>query len=85
MAWKPGDRLTHRFNPDLGPGLVETVEDRTVVVHFPEADAVLRLAADSDAIAPLRFVAGATRSRRPPRGGAARHDAGISVVKYFET
>ena len=22
MTWKPGDRLRHRFNPDLGPGLV---------------------------------------------------------------
>ena len=59
MTWAPGDRLTHRFNPDLGPGLVETVEGRTVVVHFPESDTVLRLAADSDAIAPLRLVAGA--------------------------
>jgi ATP-dependent helicase HepA len=58
MAWALGDRLTHRFNPDLGPGLVETVEDRSVVVRFPETDAVLRLAADSDAIVPLRFVGG---------------------------
>ena len=59
MIWEPGDRLTHRFNTDLGPGLVQRVDDRTVVVHFPEADTVLRLAADSDAIAPLRLVAGA--------------------------
>ena len=58
MPWKPGDRLTHRFNPDLGPGLIESVERRTLVVHFPEADTVLTLAADSDAIAPLRFLAG---------------------------
>jgi ATP-dependent helicase HepA len=58
MAWAPGDRLTHRFNPDLGPGLVEAVEDRAVVVHFPNTDTVLRLAADSDAICPLRFFAG---------------------------
>ena len=59
MTWEPGDRLIHRFNPDLGPGLVEVVEDRSVVVHFPETDTVLRLAADSDAIAPLRLAAGA--------------------------
>jgi len=59
VAWQPGDRLTHRFNPDLGPGLVEEVEHRTVVVRFPDTDTVLRLAADSDAIRPLRFTAGA--------------------------
>jgi ATP-dependent helicase HepA len=59
MAWQPGDRLTHRFNPDLGPGLVVTVEHRTVVVRFPETDTVLRLAADADAIVPLRLAAGA--------------------------
>ncbi|MDP6582201.1 MAG: helicase-related protein, partial [Vicinamibacterales bacterium] len=75
MAWNPGDRLTHRFNPDLGPGLVETVEDRTVVVHFPEADTVLRLAADSDAIAPLQFVAGAR---------AVVLSSGEQVVVQFE-
>ena len=59
MAWQPGDRLIHRFNPDLGPGLVVTVEHRTVVVRFPETDTVLRLAADADAIVPLRLAAGA--------------------------
>ena len=59
MAWSPGDRLTHRFNPGLGPGLVETVEQRTLVVNFPESDTVLRLAADTDAITPLRFASGA--------------------------
>ena len=58
MTWKPGDRLTHRFNPDLGPGLIEAVEDRTLVVHFPDVNTVLRLAAESDAICPLRFLAG---------------------------
>ena len=58
MAWEPGDRLTHRFNPDLGAGLVESVEHRKVVVRFPDTDTVLTLAADSDAIRPLRFQPG---------------------------
>ena len=58
MAWKAGDRLTHRFNPDLGPGLVHAVEGRTLVVHFPEADTELQLAAASDAIQPLEFPVG---------------------------
>ncbi|MDA1095163.1 MAG: helicase-related protein [Acidobacteria bacterium] len=59
MDWEPGDRLTHRFNPDLGAGLVEAVEHRKVVVRFPDTDTVLTLAADSDAIRPLRFQSGA--------------------------
>jgi ATP-dependent helicase HepA len=58
MDWKPGDRLTHRFNPDLGPGIVSAVEGRTVVVEFPESGAVLRLAAGTDALEPLVLRAG---------------------------
>ncbi|MBM63635.1 MAG: hypothetical protein CL484_11885 [Acidobacteria bacterium] len=58
MTWTPGNRLIHRFNPELGPGLITAVEQRTLVVHFPDTDTVLRLAADSDAISPLRFLAG---------------------------
>ncbi len=58
MTWKAGDRLTHRFNSDLGPGLVHAVEGRTLVVHFPEAETALRFAADSDAIRPLQFPVG---------------------------
>jgi ATP-dependent helicase HepA len=58
MSWKPEDRLTHRFNPDLGPGLVHAVEGRTLVVHFPESGETLRIAAGSDAIRPLEFSVG---------------------------
>ena len=58
MSWAPGDRLTHRFNADLGPGVVESIEGRTLVVGFPEADTVLRLAAGSDALVPLVFAPG---------------------------
>jgi len=57
-TWSPGSRLTHRFNPELGPGLVEAVEGRTLVVRFPNTDTRLRLAADSDALEPLRFDSG---------------------------
>ena len=38
--------------------MVETVEHRKVVVRFPDTDTVLTLAADSDAIHPLRFQPG---------------------------
>lgn len=53
MTWKTGDRLTHRFNPELGPGLVASVDGRTVVVEFPTTGETLTLAATSDAIRPL--------------------------------
>ncbi len=58
MSWKPGDRLRHRFNPELGPGQVRAVEGRTLVVHFPETGDSLRIAAGSDAIRRLVFEAG---------------------------
>ena len=58
MDWKPGDRLTHRYNPELGPGIIKDVVNRSVVVQFPENGTVLRLAATSDAIQPLVWSAG---------------------------
>ena len=39
MAWKVGDRLSHRFNTDLGPGVIEAIEGRTLIVRFPESEA----------------------------------------------
>jgi ATP-dependent helicase HepA len=50
MGWNPGDRLTHRFNPELGPGVVHEVAGRTLVVRFLGSGDVLRLAASSDAL-----------------------------------
>lgn len=51
-AWTVGDRLTHRFNADLGTGVVTAVDGRVITVHFAEAGATLRLAAGSDALVP---------------------------------
>ena len=61
--WKIGDQLTHRFNPELGVGRVTAVEGRALVVHFPDTATTLRLAANSDALAPAE------------RGGAVRGSA----------
>ena len=58
MAWKVGDRLSHRFNTDLGTGLVQEIDGRTLVVQFPESGSVLRLSANSDAIERLQFPVG---------------------------
>jgi ATP-dependent helicase HepA len=51
--WRPGDRLTHRHNPELGVGHVRSIEGRALVVEFPAAGATLRLSADGAALAPL--------------------------------
>ncbi|MEM1245801.1 MAG: SNF2-related protein [Acidobacteriota bacterium] len=51
--WFPNDRLTHRYNPDLGPGRVLESDGRMIAVHFPRTDDVLKLAANSDALEPL--------------------------------
>jgi ATP-dependent helicase HepA len=67
MDWKIGDRIVHRFNPELGAGIVEAMEERSVVARFPRTGTVLRLAASSDALAPL-VVGPGTRARLDPSG-----------------
>jgi ATP-dependent helicase HepA len=52
-AWKTGDYLTHRFNPELGIGRVTGLEPRSVLVEFPRAGTTLRLASSTDALIPL--------------------------------
>ena len=74
MAWKPGDRLTHRFNPDLGPGIVRAVEGRTVAVEFAASGELLRLAAGTDALVPLQLRVGA-RVRLQPTDEAVTIEA----------
>src|SRR5204863_492996 len=56
---KEGDRVSHRFNPDLGPGLVTEVRGKNAVVDFPDRNERLRFAVDSDALEPLVLAAGA--------------------------
>jgi ATP-dependent helicase HepA len=51
-SWSVGDHLTHRFNPELGTGLVAAIEGRVLVVHFPAASTTLRLAGSNDALVP---------------------------------
>ena len=65
--WKPGDQLSHRFNPELGPGRVVELTGRHLVVQFPDSGEVLRLAADSEALEPLVLAAG-TRARLEATG-----------------
>ncbi|MFI5181966.1 MAG: SNF2-related protein [Thermoanaerobaculia bacterium] len=55
---RKGDVLFHRFNLDLGPGRVESVTGRHLVVHFPKTGSRLTLAADDAALRPVVFTAG---------------------------
>ncbi len=65
--WSPGDRLTHRGNPELGPGRVQAVDGRRVEVQFPEAATTLVFAADADALVPFAPAPGG-RARLPETG-----------------
>jgi len=65
--WKPGDRLSHRFNPELGPGEVREVRGRQILVHFREADQTLGFAVNADALVPLALGPG-TRVRLESTG-----------------
>ena len=57
-SWKKGDHLTHRFNPDLGIGVVRAVEARALLVEFQRAGTTLRLAADPAALVRVEFRPG---------------------------
>jgi hypothetical protein len=57
--WKPGDRLTHRLNPGLGPGRVTAVSGRSLTVLFPDSGETLTLAAGDSALVPLILAPGA--------------------------
>jgi ATP-dependent helicase HepA len=57
-AFRENDKLIHKFNPDLGPGRVEKVDGRRIVVFFPAAETRLTLAADDKALRPLPIGAG---------------------------
>ncbi len=56
--WKLGDRLCHRYNPDLGPGRVVEANSRRLRVEFPDSEEILTFGADSDALVPFELAAG---------------------------
>jgi ATP-dependent helicase HepA len=56
--WNPGDHLSHRNNPDLGPGRVVSVDGRSLTVQFPEAGKALNFSTDTDALVPLSLLPG---------------------------
>jgi ATP-dependent helicase HepA len=50
--WKVDDRVTHRYNTDLGVGRVAALEGRNLVVEFAQTNTVLRFGAGTDALVP---------------------------------
>ena len=60
--WQTGDRLTHRFHAELGPGIVREIRGRSLFVEFPETGQRLSFAAGTDALVPLVLAPG-TRAR----------------------
>lgn len=63
--WKRGDRLTHRYNPELGPGEVLEVRGRNLIVSFPDAEQTLGFAVNTDALVPFTLAPG-SRARLAP-------------------
>ncbi|MGA7991353.1 MAG: SNF2-related protein [Thermoanaerobaculia bacterium] len=57
-AFRVHDKLFHKFNLDLGPGRVERVDGRRIVVFFPAEGVRLTLAADDNALRPMPLRAG---------------------------
>lgn len=44
--WRPGSKLVHPFNPELGVGVVRSIEGRFLTVYFPAVERELTLAAE---------------------------------------
>ncbi len=56
--WRPGLKLRHPWNPDLGTGMVVGVDGRFVTVHFPGADETLTLSPEDSGLEPLVMAPG---------------------------
>jgi ATP-dependent helicase HepA len=65
--WQPGDRVSHRFHAELGPGRVVEVEGRRLRVEFPDSGQTLSFATGTDALVALTVTPGG-RARLEPSG-----------------
>ena len=72
--WNPGDRVSHRFNAELGPGLIVETGGRRIHVFFPESGETLIIAAGSDVLEALEFV----------EGGRAKVEGSGEIVRIAE-
>ncbi len=74
-TWVAGAHLTHRFNPELGIGQVESVDRRTIVAVFPRAATTLRFASNTDALVPVDLHPG-----RPVRIVATSEETAVKAT-----
>ncbi len=74
-SWKRGDYLTHRFNPELGIGIVRAIEARALLVEFLRAETTLRLAASTDALVRVDL-----RPGRPVRVTDTREQTTVAAL-----
>jgi ATP-dependent helicase HepA len=61
--FRPGDKVLHQFNRDLGPGEVIAVAGGRMSIRFPRNEAVMQFAVEDHAFVPLILPAGADPDR----------------------
>ena len=57
--FRPGSKLVHPYNPELGVGVVREVDGRFLTVHFPAADREVVLSSEGAGLSRLVLPAGA--------------------------
>ncbi len=57
--WRPGNKLVHPFNPELGTGLVVEVTGRFLKVYFPAVEREITLAGEGAGLEPFILPPGA--------------------------
>lgn len=61
--FQAGDKVLHRFNPELGPGEILEVTGERMRIHFPRGGETLEFSLRDHAFAPLVLPAGTDPSR----------------------
>jgi ATP-dependent helicase HepA len=59
VTLRPGDKILHSYNRELGPGLVEEMSGDRMRVHFPKTGETLQFAVENHPFVPLTLRPGA--------------------------
>jgi hypothetical protein len=78
---KPGDKVLHQFNPELGPGEVLDMTGERMRVHFPRGGETLEFSVREHAFTPLVLPEGAD----PDRWHEAFHEDMVERLARTET
>lgn len=60
---KPGDKVLHPYNRELGPGVIQDVAGQRMTIHFPRTDDTLMFAVANHPLVPLALQPGADPER----------------------